>query len=363
MTTPRILITTDAVGGVWTYALELARALLPCGFTPVLAVIGPALSAEQAKAATGLELIETGLPLDWMAAGEGEVRATARSIAALAAARNVNLIQLNQPAFAAEPMSAPVLAVAHSCVATWWDAVEGTPLPPSFAWQARLMREGLIDADRIACPSASFAAAVRATYRLPRLPEVVHNGRTPIVTAAKPLEELALTAGRLWDRGKDAATLDRAAARIDVPIRAAGATAGPHGETIALKHLHTLGSIDTSALAGELASRPVFVSAALYEPFGLSVLEAAQAGCALVLSDIPTFRELWEEVATFVAPGDDAGFADAVETLAGDPVQRDVWGALARRQAARFTPAAMAGGMTEIYRDVLGTPQRGQAAA
>ena len=51
-----------------------------------------------------------------------------------------------------------------------------------------------------------------------------------------------------------------------------------------------------------MARTAVFVSPALYEPFGLAVLEAAQAGCALVLSDIPTFRELWDGVALFVAP-------------------------------------------------------------
>ena len=363
MTARRILITTDAVGGVWTYALELARALVPCGFVPVLAVIGPALSPEQAKAAAGLELVETGLSLDWMAEDEGEVRATARGIATVAREQRVDLIQLNQPVLAAEPVPIPIVAVAHSCVATWWEVVEQGPLPDAFAWQARLMREGLIAADAIVCPSASFAAAVRETYRLPRLPEVVHNGRTPLAADANAIQQVAFTAGRLWDRGKDAATLDRAAARIDVPIRAAGAMVGPHGEAIVLSHLRTLGSIDTAALASELAARPVFVSAALYEPFGLAVLEAAQAGCALVLSDIPTFRELWEEVATFVPPGNDAAFAVAVETLAGDVVQRDAWGALARRQAARFTPAAMAAEMAELYRDVLGGARGGKAAA
>ncbi|MBL7570742.1 hypothetical protein, partial [Escherichia coli] len=97
-----------------------------------------------------------------MAADEGELRGTARSIAALARAQGIDLIQLNQPVFAAEPMPVSTVAVAHSCVATWWDAVEQTALPPSLTWQAQLMREGLIAADRIVCPSSAFATAVRA---------------------------------------------------------------------------------------------------------------------------------------------------------------------------------------------------------
>ena len=33
---------------------------------------------------------------------------------------------------------------------------------------------------------------------------------------------------------------------------------------------------------------------ARYEPFGLSILEAALSGCALVLGDLPSLRELWD---------------------------------------------------------------------
>ena len=36
----------------------------------------------------------------------------------------------------------------------------------------------------------------------------------------------------------------------------------------------------------------IFFSPALYEPFGLGVLEAAARGCALVLADIPSFIAL-----------------------------------------------------------------------
>ncbi len=85
-----------------------------------------------------------------------------------------------------------------------------------------------------------------------------------------------------------------------------------------------------------LARSPIFASAALYEPFGLAVLEAAQAGCALVLSDIPTFRELWDGAALFVPADDAAAFAAA---LAGarstTPTARAARGAAAPRRAPR----------------------------
>lgn len=97
-----------------------------------------------------------------------------------------------------------------------------------------------------------------------------------------------------------------------------------------------------------------------FEPFGLAVLEAAQAGCPLVLSDIPTFRELWDGAATFVAPGDVGGFADAVAGLLADPARHAALGQAARQHATRYTPAATAARMAEIYRDALS--RRTQAA-
>jgi glycosyltransferase involved in cell wall biosynthesis len=108
-----------------------------------------------------------------------------------------------------------------------------------------------------------------------------------------------------------------------------------------------------TSIAGCLAARPVFVSAAKYEPFGLAVLEAAAAGCPLVLSDIPTFRELWGEVATLVDPDDDHGFAEAIEALIGDTPLRLTQGEKARAVARRFTPERMANEMLGLYHDLL----------
>lgn len=355
----RALMTVDTIGGVWPYAIDLAHALRPLGIETTLTVLGPAPDAGQRAAAGDVRMIETGLPLDWLAPDEPAVRAAARTLADLVRAEGVDLVQINQPALAVEPMPVPVIAAVHSCVATWWAAVGQGPLPDDFAWQKALVRAGLARAARVVCPSAAFADAVRRVYALPMPPQVVHNGRSPLVRRARPRHDVAFTAGRLWDRGKNVATLDRAAATLSVPLLAAGPLVAPHKERVTLHHAEALGALDAAGLAARLARRPVFASAARYEPFGLAVLEAAQAGCALVLADIPTFREMWHGAATFVPPDDAAGFAGAIDALIANPARRDHDGAAARRRASRHTVAAMARGMAAIYRAALNVPAAG----
>ena len=191
---------------------------------------------------------------------------------------------------------------------------------------------------------------------------MVHNGRQPAgrPPGKAPLLRAALTVGRLWDQAKNTALLDKAAAALKVPFFAAGALRGPHGETFAPVHLQPLGHLDEAALAAVLAHRPVLVSAATFEPFGLAVLEAASAGCALVLSDIPTFRELWPGAAVFADPADERSFAAAIAGLIDDPERRLALGKAASARAARFTPAAAAEAMCRIYAGLL---HRQEAAA
>jgi glycosyltransferase involved in cell wall biosynthesis len=184
-------------------------------------------------------------------------------------------------------------------------------------------------------------------------PEVVHNGSRPRRPAAASREDAVLTAGRLWDQGKGVRTLDAAAKRIQVPVFGAGAIQGPHGERIELEHMQALGSLESGELAARLARRPIFASPAMYEPFGLAVLEAAQAGCVLVLSDIPTFRELWDGTAVFVPADDPRALAEAVNGLLADPESRGRLETAARARAARYTSEATTAATLKLYRSLL----------
>jgi glycosyltransferase involved in cell wall biosynthesis len=362
----KILMTADAVGGVWQYSLDLAKGLSGKGVETVLAVMGPSPAPAQLEAAAaieGLRLLDTGLPLDWLASDKTSIRSAGEAVARLAERYEADIVQLNAPALAAETrFPAPVVAVAHSCVATWWSAVKGTPIEADFRWRADLHGEGLRNADCAVAPSAAFAEATRAAYDLPAPPVTVHNGRAPLPLPDVAPHDFAFTAGRLWDSGKNLATLDHAAAGIPIPLYAAGPERGPNGDAIVLQHARALGTVSEEELARRLAARPIFVSAAYYEPFGLAVLEAAAAGCPLVLSDIPTFRELWGDAARFVPARDQRGFAEAVSEIAGDALLRARMGEAAKARAARYTVDAMASKMLQIYRALAAAPATEKAA-
>jgi glycosyltransferase involved in cell wall biosynthesis len=350
-------MTTDAVGGVWQYSLDLANGLRRLGGEVVLAVLGPGPDPAQAGEArrSGIRLIETELPLDWTARDPKDVEEAGWAVARLALEVKPDLIHLNSPALAASAFyPAPVVAVCHSCVATWWEANRPGPLPPDFAWRTDLVRRGYLAVHARIAPSFAFAEATRRVYDLPEAPRVVPNGRRPleIVPAAEP-GAFVFTAGRLWDEGKNVAVLDRAAARLRVPVLAAGPSEGPNGARIALQHVQILGALDGLGMAEQLGKRPIFVSVARYEPFGLAVLEAAQAGCALVLSDIPTFREVWGGAAVFVPADDDEAVATEVERLLRDREARERLGKAAETRSRAFDVEAMSTRMLDVYRSVL----------
>src|SRR5690606_35851641 len=121
------------------------------GIRTTLAVLGPLPSpghAATARAIPGLDLLVTDLPLDWTAESARDLQAAAMRLADLAVGRGVDALQVHAPALAATPsLPIPLIAVCHSCVATWWRAVRGSALPGDFRWRMRLTARGIAQAD------------------------------------------------------------------------------------------------------------------------------------------------------------------------------------------------------------------------
>jgi len=88
------------------------------------------------------------------------------------------------------------------------------------------------------------------------------------------------------------------------------------------------------------------------------VLEAAIAGAALVLADIPTFRELWDGAALFAAPGHPDAFAAAINRLADDVALRRRLSGRATAIARRHTIAREAEGTLAVYAEAMAAHRR-----
>ncbi len=353
----KVFMTADAVGGVWTYALGLARSLSARRISTHLAVLGPKPSISQLSEAariTGLHIAATGLPLDWTAASEHELDHAIAALKLDATSCGAEVVHLNAPGHVGqERWTLPLVVTAHSCVSTWWRAARSGQLPHDLAWRAHRTGLGLAIADAVIAPSRSFAAELASAYRRCRQIDVVYNARYRYPARVAQRRECVLTAGRLWDPGKNAAVIDAASALIDTPVYAAGSTRGPNGEVAVLQRLRQLGPLDEAALQDWYQRASVFVSMSKYEPFGLSVLEAAQAGCALVLSNVATFRELWNNAALFVPVNDKNALAAAIHWLSHD---RRACADLARRaseRAAHFSVEGQLEGTLATYRKAL----------
>ena len=355
---PSILMTVDTVGGVWITALDLGRELVRHGSAVTFAVLGPAAHGADRDAAVeaGIEIVHLGAQPEWLAEKPVAVNRGAEALAQLAREMGADVIHINHPALAADVrFGRPVVAIAQACTATWWQAVKGTPLPENLRWQADAVGRGYAAATRVVAPCRSFAAATARLYGLSRQPMVVPVGRAPIESeGVGTAVDGVLTTGRLWDQGQNASVLDRAASLTTIPFRAAGPTRlGTRATTF--DYMTMLDATSDANLRALLAERPIYASAALYDPAGLAVLDAARAGCALVLSDIESFRELWDGAATFVSPSDAAGFAGAAQRLIADRDLRQRSGEAARTRSCTYMLDAYVAGMTAIYRDAIAT--------
>ncbi|HEX4352397.1 MAG TPA: glycosyltransferase family 4 protein, partial [Polyangiales bacterium] len=117
---------------------------------------------------------------------------------------------------------------------------------------------------------------------------------------------------------------------------------------------HNLGVLTPRQLQDQMARAAIYALPARYEPFGLSVLEAAASGCALVLGRIPSLLENYADVASFVDPDDHDELVHAIEALIADPIRRKVLGRHARTRAQQLTAAKMADAYEHLYRELSG---------
>ena len=354
----RILVTADPIGGVWSYAATLVRGLTDGGDECLLASIGEPTDEQAASLGTAVALEAADHPLEWHpGATDEDMRRTTEWLRDLAARWGADIVHLNQFAYAAEPFGVPTLLVAHSDVFSWFREVRDAEPGPEWARYRERVRAGLNGASATAAPTCYQSGMLARHYGRPA-DRVIHNGsRLPEDDARARASErsFVLAAGRAWDEAKGVEVLEEALERLGdraPSAHLAGSLEGPAGERFVPRRLNAHGQVTPQAMDRLYDNAAIYVANSLYEPFGLSPLEAAGHGCALVLSDIGSFSELWHDAALFVPPAAPAALAGALTDLLEDPARLDALAAIGRARARERYTAEL---MVERYREFYGT--------
>jgi glycogen(starch) synthase len=330
----RVLLTADTVSGVWDHALDLGTALVELGMEVVLAVTGPAPDPEQTAAAAGLELCHVPFRPEWMDDAEADLADTGRWLLELEGSRRCDVVHLNGLAHGALPFRSPTVVAGHFCPFSRWEAIRGRPAPRAWAGYRSRAAAGLAGATRVVTASTAALTAIERYYGPVAAAEVIPHGRDPRGLRAGDKEAFVLAVGQLGDPARNTGLVARAAASLPWPVRIVPETTPAE---------------DRAALYGAAA---VFTSAALHDPFGLTVLDAALAECALVLADLPSFREQWQGAAVFVPVGDREALETALLTLMNQPELTAVLALRAWRRAVATSAQRMARRYLGLYRSL-----------
>src|SRR5215216_296833 len=153
----RVLMTTDAVGGVWVFSTALARELCRRGDRVTLVTLGPPPQEHQLASIRdipGLDLEITDLALEWMDPQGHDLSRALDRLADIERRLAPDLVHLNGYREACGDFAAPVLVSAHSCVRSWWRACHGGE-PSEDRWQSYIadVAAGLARANAWAAPS------------------------------------------------------------------------------------------------------------------------------------------------------------------------------------------------------------------
>ena len=354
-----VLMTADTVGGVWTYTQDLVSELVGRGNRITLVSFGALPAPHQTAWLRNLPEVDyrpTSFRLEWMQDAAGDVDAARQYLESVILEVRPDLLHSNQFCFGSIKTDIPRVVVAHSDVVSWWQSVHGSDPPQQeWAWYRREVQNGLHGADLIVAPSQWMMHTLGTNFHLSSETLVIYNGRNP--SRFKPghaRDNCVLSVGRLWDAAKQSDLLLNA--ELDIPVYIAGASREPGSiqtSRTARADARFTGPISQAELAELYSRASIYVATSCYEPFGLAPVEAALSGCALILNDLPVFRELWGDDAVYFARNDAHSLAQEVSRVArNDRARQELANRTKKRAQEKFTASRMAEEYCHMYRVV-----------
>jgi glycosyltransferase involved in cell wall biosynthesis len=236
-------------------------------------------------------------------------------------------------------------------IAWWATAIVSNSRAGDKYWESRTRK----NAKRYIIPNA-----------LP-LDEIANAARADATDEPTERGPLLLNAGR-FESQKNFDAFIRAIhlVRLERPVRALCCGEGSLRGTFE-RLIGELGLTEHASLAGYtpnlwglMKRADVFVSTSWFEGSPNVVLEAMACGCPLVVSDIPTHREILNEATTaFVDPHSPRQIADTIVAVLNDREGAARRAKLARLEVGRYSLSAVARQYAQVYGEISTRDDRG----
>jgi len=245
---------------------------------------------------------------------------------------------------AAVPLRAPCPTIATAHDLPWWHPELGER---HSRWRRFATRRSLLAADLVLVPSAATARDVRRELLSPRARIVV----VPHATTLGPAPDDAAVAAR---SGPFLVVGDDRPRKNRLRLVAAWERASvvrsqlPPLQFVGPPHAY-VAEVEKAAL---LRSCRALVHVALFEGFGLPVLEGLAHGAPVLCSDLPPHREIAGEHALFVDPTDVEAIAAGLVRIDRDQALRNQLARDGHARAAAFAPATVAAAWRRCHDEV-----------
>lgn len=353
----KILMTADTVGGVWTYAVNLCRGLEQYNIEIHLMTMGGRPNRQQLNQVKNLKNVQlycSDYKLEWMDNPWEDVEQASNWIREVYKKVQPDLIHFNNYGQVNQIWDCPVVTVFHSCVQTWWEAVKKEDLPNEWKQYKETVKKALFSSNILIAPTQAILNQAHKAYGETCFSKVIYNGCCSKTHTTQKKEPFILTAGRIWDEAKNINLLSSIAKLLKWPVYVAGKVTNSLKEKeLDTQNIYFLGHLSQQELQEWMLDAELFVMPAKYEPFGLAVLEAARAGCALALGNIATLNEIWGETAVYFDPYKKEEALLVLQQLIQDNELRHQLAKKSMERAERFTEQAMAADYFEVYKNLI----------
>jgi glycosyltransferase involved in cell wall biosynthesis len=231
------------------------------------------------------------------------------------------------------------------------------------AWKYRtFLPRAARSAERVICPSRFTAHDVSERYEIPSERIRVIPEASALAPGAQPSPDgpYLLSAGDLRPKKNLPLLIEayRLLRRDGLAHRLliAGADLGVGAELLRLaagEPIELLGFIDDERLDALMRGADALLVPSLYEGFGLSVLDAMERGCPVVLARAGALPETGGSAAVYFDPHDAGDIAAAIARVVGNRRERERLADLGRSRAQEFSWEQAATSTLSVYEELL----------